>query len=83
MFEKLWPQIHHLFSIFCRKFGKDRLCGQPESLEIQVKLLKTCLLPTSCLLYLQLVGETAPICIHLALAWFLEDRLSKYFLNSQ
>ena len=38
-----------------------------------------------CLLvaYLQLVGETAPICIHLALAWFLEDRLSKYFLNSQ
>ena len=33
-------------------------------------------------MYLQLVGETAPICIHLALAWFLEDRLSKCFLIS-
>ena len=40
---------HHLFPIFCRKFGKNRLCGQPETLEIQVKLLKTSLLPTSCL----------------------------------
>ena len=40
---------HHLFPIFCREFGKNRLCGQPESLEIQVKLLKTSLLPTSCL----------------------------------
>ena len=33
-------------------------------------------------IYLQLVGETAPIRIHLALAWFLGDRSSKCFLIS-
>ena len=79
MFEKLWPPTQHItcFPSSAGSLARTDCVANPSPLKSRLSFWRhvCCLLVA----YLQLVGETAPICIHLALAWFLEDRLSKCF----